>query len=60
MKVNDAASTVFDDNGFFFSLNGVADGAAHVWYVHAPTTLVEAIRVKTPGGIRYIGLYSTP
>ena len=60
MKVNDAAATVFDDNGFFFSLNGVADGAAHVWYVHAPTTLDEALRVKTPGGTRYIGLYSTP
>lgn len=49
-----------DDKAYLVVLDGFADNAAHMWYVHAPTTLVEAIRVKTPGGIRYIGLYSTP
>ena len=55
----DGKATV-DDDAFFAVLDGFADGAAHLWYVHAPTTLVEAVRVKTPGGTRYIGLYSTP
>jgi len=49
-----------DDDAFFMVLDGFGDGAAHMWYVHAPTTLVEAVKVKTPGGTRYIGLYSTP
>ena len=61
--VNDGTTNgkaTVDDDAFLFVLDGFADGAAHLYYVHAPTTLVESIRVKTPGGTRYIGLYSTP
>ena len=62
MRINSwgAQKAKFDDYGYFFEIAGVTSGAAHIYYVHAPTTLVEAIRVKTPGGTRYIGLYSTP
>ena len=48
-----------ENKAYFAVLDGFTDDSAHMWYVHAPTTLAEAIRVKTPGGIRYIGLYST-
>jgi len=41
MSVNDAASTVFDDNGFLFSLNGVAAGASDVFYL-ADLTVTKA------------------
>lgn len=50
----------FDDNGVLFELSGVTSGSTHMWYDHDGTaggdTIGEWIKVRTPSGIRYIGL----
>jgi len=56
MSVNDAASTVFDDNGCLFSLNGVAAGANDVFYL-ADLTVTKAdglLKVKVNGTTYYM------
>ena len=54
----------FDDYGTFFSLEGVASGSAHLWYdkgtAITPGDASEWIRVRTPGGVRYLLLYDSP
>jgi len=50
-----------DDDAFLFVLNGFASGSAHLWYDHqgtAPTNVEEWIKVKTPGGTRYLAVYN--
>ena len=56
-----AAKAQFDDYGYLFSLVGISSGAAHLWYDHqggAPANVEEWIRVRTPGGVRYLALYN--
>ena len=51
----------FDDYGNFFELTGVSSGSGHIWYDHqgtAPANVEEWLRVKTPGGTRYLALYN--
>lgn len=62
MSVNDAKSTVFDDHGFLFTLQGVASGAAHVFYDKGSAItgdIVGWLRVKTPSGTQYLPLYDS-
>jgi len=50
-----------DDDAFFLVLDGFASGSAHLWYDHAgsaPSNVEEWIKVKTPGGTRYLALYN--
>lgn len=50
----------FDDHGYLFTLTGVSSNAAHVWFDQteaAASAANEWIRVKTPGGVRYLALY---
>ena len=50
-----------DDDAFLFVLDGFSSGSAHLWYDHqgtAPTNVEEWIKVKTPGGTRYLALYN--
>ncbi len=51
----------FDTNGVLFEVTGVSSGSANFWYDHNGTaggdTVGEWIKVRTPGGVRYIGLY---
>jgi len=56
MSVNDAASTTFDDNGFLFSLNGVAAGASDVFYL-ADLTISKAdglLKINVNGTVYYM------
>lgn len=55
-----AAKAKFDANGFLFDLTGVTSGASSLWYDNqkAAPAVEEFIRVKTPSGTRYIGLYN--
>ena len=49
-----------DGAGFFFTISGVSSGATNLWYDHqgsAPAHVEEWLRVKTPGGTRYLALY---
>lgn len=49
-----------DDDAFLFVLDtGFSSGAAHVWYDSAFTATngTETLKVKTPGGTRYLVLY---
>ncbi len=50
----------FDDYGYLFDLTGVTSGAAHIWYDNqkAAPAVEEFIRVKTPAGDRFLGLYN--
>jgi len=61
-QVSGTTSGNFDDYGYFFTLTGVASDAAHMWYepgsAIAAKAIDEFIRVKTPGGVRYIPLYN--
>ena len=53
---------LFDDNGFFFVLTGIATGSGHLWYDKGSALtgdISEWLRVKTPGGTRYLALYDT-
>ncbi len=55
-----AAVGKFDDYGYLFDLTGVTSSAGHIWYDNqkAAPAVEEFIRVKTPSGVRYIGLYN--
>jgi len=56
MSVNDAASTTFDDNGFLFSLNGVAAGASDAFYL-ADLTVTKAdglLKINVNGTAYYL------
>ena len=57
-------SGLFDDSGFVFVLTGIASGSAHLWYdkgsAITPGDASEWLRVKTPGGTRYLMLYDSP
>lgn len=50
----------FDDYGYLFDLTGVTSGSDHIWYDNqkAAPAVEEFIRVKTPSGVRYLGLYN--
>lgn len=63
LYLNAYGSTVtnFDTYGYLFTLTGVTSGSGSMWYDHqgtAPAQTEEWIRVKTPGGDRYIALYN--
>jgi len=54
-----------DDDAFFFVLDsGFTSGAAHMWYDKGSAITTgdasEWIKVKTPGGTRYMLLYDSP
>ena len=54
-----AAATQFDAVGRLFDLTGVSSGATSMWYDHqgsTPGNIEEWVKVKTPGGIRYLML----
>ena len=57
-------SGLFDDSGFVFVLTGIASGSAHLWYdkgsAITPGDASEWLRIKTPGGTRYLMLYDSP
>ena len=55
-----AAVGKFDDSGYLFDLTGVTSGAAHIWYDNqkAAPAVEEFIRVRTPAGDRFLGLYN--
>jgi len=55
-----AAVTQFDQYGYLFDLTGVTSGSGNIWYDNqkAAPAVEEFIRVKTPAGVRYIGLYN--
>lgn len=61
-SINAWGATVakFDDYGYLFDLTGVTSGAAHIWYDNqkAAPAVEEFIRVKTPAGDRFLGLYN--
>ncbi len=50
-----------DDKAYLFVLSGFTSGAAKVWYDHqgtAPGSIEEWVKVKTPGGDRWLPLYN--
>ncbi len=51
------------DYAYLFDFTGFTSGSAHVWYdkgsAITPGDLGEALRVITPGGVRYIALYDS-
>ena len=49
----------FDDYACLFDLTGVTSDAGHIWYDNqkAAPAVEEFVRVKTPSGVRYLGLY---
>lgn len=53
-----------DDDAFAFVLTGFASGTGHLWYDKGSAITTgdasEWIRVKTPGGTRYLILYDSP
>ena len=53
----------FDTYGYLFELSGVTSGATKAWWdkgsAISPGTLGEMLRVRTPGGARFIALYDT-
>jgi len=55
---------IMDDYGFLLVLSGVNSGAGHLWYdkgsAITPGDASEWLRVKTPGGARYLMLYDSP
>lgn len=63
-QVSGATKGNFDDNGFLMNLVGVTSGSAHLWYDKGSAVTTgdasEWIRVKTPGGTRYLMLYDSP
>ena len=50
----------FDTYGYLFDLTGVSSGAGNIWYDNqkAAPAVEEFVRVKTPAGVRYLGLYN--
>ena len=55
-----AAVAKFDECGYLFDLTGVSSGAGSIWYDNqkAAPAVEEFVRVKTPAGVRYLGLYN--
>lgn len=56
-----AEKAQFDAVGYLFELTGISSGASNLWYDNqgsAPANVEEWIRVKTPGGVRYLALYN--
>ena len=49
-----------DANGYLFSLAGLTSGATSMWYDNqkAAPAVEEFVRVKTPAGDRFLGLYN--
>lgn len=62
--VSGATKANFDDNGYLLNLIGVTSGSAHLWYDKGSAITTgdasEWLRVKTPGGTRYLMLYDSP
>jgi len=62
LYLNAYGSTVanFDTYGYLFTLTGVSSGANNLWYDNqkAAPAVEEFIRVKTPAGDRFLGLYN--
>ena len=59
-EVSGATKGNFDDYGYLFTIAGVTDGAAHIWYDHtgaAAQVTNEWIRIKTPNGTKYLAVY---
>ena len=58
-----ASKANFDTYGYLFTLVGMASGVSNFWYDHNGTaggdTIGEWIRVKTPNGDKWLGLYDT-
>jgi len=54
------AKGVVDDTAYLFDLSGFTSGAAHLWYDNqkAAPAVEEFVKVKTPSGDRYLGLYN--
>jgi len=54
----------FDDGGFILAISGLTSGSAHCWYDKGSGITTgdasEWLRVKTPGGTRYLMLYDSP
>lgn len=53
--------TVLDNIGYLFELAGLTSGASSMWYDNQKTpapAIEEFVRVKTPKGTRYLGLYN--
>lgn len=46
----------FDDVGLLFDISGVTSGALKFWYDNTDGAYDEWLKVRTPGGIRYIPL----
>ena len=54
--------TEFDDNGLLFDISGVASGSSSFWYDKGSGltgTMGEYLKIKTPGGTRYLGVWDT-
>jgi len=50
-----------DDDAVLFDLSGFTSGSAKMWYDHqgtAPANVEEWLKVRTPAGVRWIGLYN--
>ena len=48
--------TEFDDHGYLFDISGVTSTSGGFWYDNTSNAADEFIRVKTPGGDRFIPL----
>ncbi|KKN31681.1 hypothetical protein LCGC14_0821460 [marine sediment metagenome] len=48
--------TQFDDVGLLFDISGVTSGSGKFWYDNTSNAVDEFLKVRTPSGIRYIGL----
>jgi len=57
---NETGQGNVDDDAVLFDLTGFTSGAAHMWYDNqkAAPAVEEFVKVRTPAGIRYIGLYN--
>lgn len=59
--VSGAGVAAFDAGGALFTITGVSSGATNCWYDHDGTaggdTIGEWVKVITPAGVRYLGLY---
>lgn len=58
---NATGKGLVDDNAFLFDLSGFTSGAAKLWYDNqgsAPGNIEEWLKIKTPGGTRWIPAYN--
>ena len=64
ISANGATKGVIDDNAFLIDLAGFTSGTDHMWYDKGSSITTgngsEWIRVRTPGGYRYLILYDSP